>query len=144
MPKTEYRKVLPFSAQKLFDLVLDIESYPKFLPWCVASKIVANDNQVIIADLTVEFKVFKEQYRSEVRFVPYSRIDTEAVSGPFKYLTSGWRFEVISDSSTEISFYIDFELNLSIANIVMNMLFEDAANKMFHAFEERARKIYKN
>jgi coenzyme Q-binding protein COQ10 len=142
MPRVEYNRILPFSIKQLFDLVIDIESYPEFLPWCSASRIISKDPGFLIADLVIKFKIFREQYRSEVSFVPYSQVKTQAISGPFKYLYSEWNFKEILANSTEVSFYIDFELNVSFISTLTNILFEEASHKMLAAFEKRAAEIY--
>ena len=140
MPQLEYKRILPFENKKLFDLVLDIESYPEFLEECSSARIISKDEKKIIADLAIKFKGFEEKYRSEVT-IGNDIIEARATSGPFKYLYNKWKFKKISNTETEIEFFIDFEFNNSLFSGIMNLIFQDSASKMLLAFENRAKSI---
>jgi coenzyme Q-binding protein COQ10 len=142
MPALAYNKILPFSKKQLFDLVIDVDAYKEFLPNCHDSIVISRSEDLIIADLTLEFSHFRETYRSVVQFEPNNFITTKAMSGPFKYLHSHWKFEEYSVSETFISFSIDFELKMSLFTMIINMVLEDSARKMLAAFEKRAREVY--
>jgi coenzyme Q-binding protein COQ10 len=137
MPQLEYKRILPFTDKYLFDLVLDIESYPEFLEECSSAKIISQDNEKIIADLAISFKGFEEKYRSEVT-IGHDIIEARATSGPFQYLYNKWKFNKISETETEIEFFIDFEFNNSLLSGIMNLIFQDRSSKMLLAFEKRA------
>ena len=137
MPQLEYTRILTFEDKKLFNLVLDIESYPEFLEECSAARIISKNETKIIADLAIQFKGFEEKYRSEVTIAD-NLIEARAISGPFKYLYNRWKFKKISNTETEIEFFIDFEFNNSLFSGIMNLIFQDSASKMLLAFENRA------
>lgn len=165
MPSHKEIKTLPYTAKQMFDLVMDIEKYPQFLPWCLAAKItkIHKDNH-LEADLVINFKGFSQKYSSDVRSskisapqsftdansIPLNKgnIDEEylisvaAIDGPFKNLVNSWEFKDIKDGC-EIKFYIDFEFKSVILGKMIGMIFEKATSKMIDAFENRANSIYK-
>lgn len=146
MPSFEQIKVLPYQPQKLFDLVLDVESYPKFLPWCSASRIISENNQEVIAELVIQLKGFSEKYNSrvttEITDDGIYLINTVAISGPFEYLRSTWQF-VPCTAGTELKFFIDFKMESVILDKLIGTYFTKATEKMIVAFENRAKEITK-
>lgn len=147
MPSHKETKTLPYSAKQMFDLVMDIEEYPQFLPWALAAKITKkiNDNH-LEADLVVNFKGFSQKYSSDVR--SSKTIDGEflisvvAIDGPFKNLVNSWQFKDLPNNHCQIEFFIDFEFKSIILGKMIGMVFEKATDKMIDAFETRAQKIY--
>ena len=103
-------RVLPYSAQQMYDLVADVEDYPSFLPWTAAARIRerrdAGDHEVMLADLVISFKVFRERFGSRVLLWPATkRIDTEYIDGPFSHMRSSWSFRDV-DGGSEVSFFV--------------------------------------
>ncbi|AFC71631.1 type II toxin-antitoxin system RatA family toxin [Rickettsia australis] len=146
MTSFEQTKVLPYQLQKLFDLVWDVESYPKFLPWCSASRIISENNQEVIAELVIQLKGFSEKYNSrvtsEITDDGIYLINTIAISGPFKYLKSTWQF-VPCTAGTELKFFIDFKMKSVILDKLIGTYFTKATEKMIIAFEKRAKEVMK-
>lgn len=140
-------KILPYNKQDLFNLVLDVESYPEFLPWCQAARIISRNEQQMIAELVVQFKGFSEKYQS--RIVPRKSsnndyiIEVEAISGPFKYLKNYWQFSDEA-SKTKVEFTIELEFNSIFLAKLMSLFFTNKAEKMIKAFEDRASVKLKN
>lgn len=143
MPTHTEQRLLPYSPGALFDLVADIERYPEFLPWCVACRIRRRDGNVILGDLMVGFKVFRETFTSRVELHRADRIEVQYIDGPFKYLTNRWRFIPRGDG-TEIDFFIDFQFNSRILEAVAGKVFGEAVRRMVSAFEARAHKVLGN
>jgi len=141
MPTYAERRKLPYSPQQLYDLVADVESYPKFLPWCVAARNRSVTERKLISDLVIGFKMLRERFTSEVTLND-RRIDVAYKEGPFKYLTNHWIFEEQADGSTIIDFYVDFEFRSKMLQAVMGALFNEAVKVMVGAFEKRARQLY--
>jgi len=144
MPSLTQKKILPYSAKKMYDLVMDIEKYPEFLPWCKQAKItqiISNEN--LYADLLVNFKNFFEKYTSDVKHGKSSQndyfVDVNAVCGPFKYLVNKWKFREIEHEKCEVEFFIEFKFNSFFLEKMIGGIFERASEKMMVAFEERAR-----
>ena len=128
-------------------MVLDIEKYPQFVPWCLDSKIyekIESENFVEIrADLKVGKKFINETYSS---LVLYSKkkdlISVTNVEGPLKYLKNEWKFKELNNK-TELEFIIDFELKNNFLNVIMKNYFNFGLNKITDAFEQRALKLFK-
>ena len=147
MPKQEENKTVSYTKDQMFDLVADIDRYDEFLPWCNNSKIINTsidgDKKIVIADLEIGYDQFIYTYRSEViLFNDKSQIKVKNLDGPFKYLENNWRFVEINDNDCKIYFDIDFELNISLLDILMKKFFDLAFQKMTQAFIERANDIY--
>ncbi|MDA0902024.1 MAG: type II toxin-antitoxin system RatA family toxin [Proteobacteria bacterium] len=151
MPSHKEHKILPYSAKQMLDLVMDIENYPQFLPWCLAAKIKNHVNEnILIADLVISFKAFSEKYTSEVITHKISdneyRVAVVAIEGPFKNLVNDWHFKDISHNNqpaVSIEFFIDFKFRSLILDKMIGVVFEKATNKMINAFEKRAAELYK-
>ena len=145
MPTLTQVKTLPYSAQKIHDLVMDIEKYPEFLPWCKQAKIIDKiSEENLHADLLFNFKNFLEKYRSDVKHGESEDgyfVDVVAIEGPFKQLINQWNIRDLEDEECEVKFFIEFEFNSFLLNKLIGPIFEKATKKMMSAFEERAGKI---
>ena len=148
MPKHFEKKIVNFTAEQMYQLVADIDSYREFLPWCNDSKIIEvtnidNENKTLIADLEIGYKDLVYTYRSNVLLNDKKlTIQVDFVQGPFKNLDNSWIFKKIDDQSCEIEFFIDFELNIGVLNLLINKFFDKAFKKMVNSFENRANQIY--
>jgi coenzyme Q-binding protein COQ10 len=138
----------PYSTRQLFDLVLDIERYPEFLPWCRAARILEREGGQMKAELVVSFKHITESYVSEVTFSrPASPkeegiIEVRLLQGPFKHLSNHWKFTPMGDGGTEISLALEFQFRSRLLDSVIGMLFGKATSKMALAFKQRADALY--
>ncbi len=142
MPRHAEKRVLPFTPQQLFDLVADIESYPEFLPWCVAARIREREGNHLVSEMVIGFKMFRERFISRVTLDPDGRrIDVAYAEGPFKYLTNHWIFEEHPDGCV-IDFYVEFEFRSRLLQKVIETLFHEAVRRMVRAFETRAHVLY--
>ena len=144
MPKHAERRALPYSAEQMFNLVADVGRYPEFLPWCVATRIRQSTDQVIVADMVIGFKVFRERFTSKVTLLKPDNIKVIYENGPFKYLNNNWNFISVEDNSCEIDFYVDFEFRSRILEKAIGMVFTEAVHRMVNAFEKRADVLYKS
>ena len=147
MPKASVKRLIECNKEQLVDLVLDIESYPKFIPYCLDAKIhekTEEDNLIlIIADLTIGKGPFKATYKSDVRFnKDTDTIQVTNIEGPLKHLDNKWVF-LEKDASTEISFDIDFEIENKFLNIVMSKSFQYGLDKIADSFQKRANDLFK-
>jgi coenzyme Q-binding protein COQ10 len=146
MPSHSETRTLPYSAQQMYDLVADVAQYPEFLPWTAAARIRSRkpegDHEVMLADLVVSFKVFRERFGSRVTLLPErNRIDTEYIEGPFKHLHSRWEFRDVEGGS-EVHFEVDFEFRNVILQKAAGLFFFDAMQRIVRAFEARAKQLY--
>ena len=148
MPQASVKRLIQIEKKNLIDLVLDIDKYPNFIPYCINSKVyernVKGEDIYIIADLTIGKGIFKDTYKSDVRFnKKEDTIYVTNIDGPLKYLENRWYFNQ-KDNMTEVSFDVDFELKNKFLNILMTKSFTYGLNKIADAFQKRAEELFKN
>ena len=146
MPKASVKRLIECNKEQLINLVLDIEKYPTFIPYCLDAKVYEKKEQgdliLIVADLTIGKDPFKDTYKSDVRYnKKESSIYVTNIDGPLKHLDNKWHFTQENDA-TEISFDVDFELKNKFLNIVMTKSFQYGLDKIADAFQERANKLF--
>ena len=146
MPKASVKRSIKCRKEQLINLVLDIEKYPDFVPFCLGSKIhkinEKGDLLLIVADLTIGKGPFKDTYKSDVRF--NKKEDTIYVTnldGPLKHLDNKWYFSE-DNKITKVSFDIDFELKNHFLNIIMTKSFQFGLAKIADAFQKRADELF--
>ena len=147
MPSASIKKKIPCSKENLIKMVLDIEKYPEFVPWCLNGKIYSRndkgDKVEIVADLTIGKSFFNETFKS---FVIYEKstnsIHVTNMDGPLKHLNNKWFFKQIGEIS-EVDFYVQFELKNKILNILINKSFSKGLKKIADSFEKRAALLFK-
>ena len=148
MPKASVKRTINCSKEDLINLVLNIEDYPNFIPYCLNAKIyekkLDNDDQLIIADLTIGKGLFKDTYKSDVKYIKKDGIIlVKNIDGPLKYLDNKWQFIKIG-KLTEVSFDVDFELKNKFLNIIMTKSFKYGLDKIADAFQKRAEELFNN
>ena len=148
MPKASVKRLIECNKNQLIDLVLDIEKYPEFVPFCLDAHVYERNNEgdltLIIADLTIGKGPFKDTYKSDVKFdKKNSTIKVKNIGGPLNHLENIWYFKE-HKSGTEIYFDIDFEIENKFLNIVMTKSFQFGLDKIADAFQQRAEKLFSN
>ena len=146
MPKASVKRLIECEKKDLIELVLDIEKYPEFVPFCFDAKIYENkkdgDLQKIIADLTIGKGPFKDTYKSDVAFNKKTdSIYVKNIEGPLNHLTNNWTFTDKNNGITEITFDIDFEIKNKFLNSLMVVSFQFGLEKIADAFQKRAESI---
>ena len=147
MPKASVKRLIECKKDQLIDLVLDIEKYPEFVPFCLDAHVYEKNNEgdlvLIIADLTIGKGPFKDTYKSDVKFnKKENTIKVTNIGGPLNHLENTWHFKD-RENETEISFDIDFEIENKFLNIVMAKSFQYGLDKIADAFQKRAETLYK-
>ena len=146
MPKASVKRSIECKKEQLIDLVLDIEKYPTFVPFCLDAKIYERNEQadflLIIADLTIGKGPFKDTYKSDVKFnKKEDSIYVTNLDGPLKHLENKWQFKE-ENNFTEVLFEVDFELKNHFLNIIMTKSFQFVLDKIADAFQKRAEKLF--
>jgi coenzyme Q-binding protein COQ10 len=149
------KRFLPYTPAQLFELVAAVDRYPEFLPWCLGARIRlpkkpqgTSNKALMVADLVIGFRMFRERYTSRVTLQPPQRIDVTYVEGPFQYLNNHWIFEPVSRSAdhpvggTMLTFHIEFEFRSTLLQALVGGLFNEAVRRMVAAFEGRAKRLY--
>ena len=148
MPRASVKRLIECKKDELIDLVLDIEKYPTFVPYCIDAKVheknYTHDFINIIADLTIGKGPFKDTYKSDVKFNKKNNsIYVTNIDGPLKHLDNKWTFEDHKEG-TEIYFDVDFEIKNKFLNILMTTSFQYGLDKIADAFQDRANELFKN
>ena len=149
MPKASVKRLIECEKKDLIELVLDIEKYPEFVPFCFDAKIYENkkdgDLQKIIADLTIGKGPFKDTYKSDVAFNKKTdSIYVKNMEGPLNHLTNNWTFSDKNNGITEVTFDIDFEIKNKFLNSLMVVSFQFGLEKIADAFQKRAEELFGN
>jgi len=146
MPKASVKRSIECKKEQLIDLVLDIEKYPFFVPFCLDSKIYERkekgDLLLIVADLTIGKGPLKDTYKSDIKFnKKEDLIYVTNLDGPLKHLENKWYFKE-ENNFTEVSFDVDFELKNHFLNIIITKSFQFGLDKIIDAFQKRADELF--
>ncbi len=149
MPKASVKRLIECKKKDLIDLVLDIEKYPEFVPFCFNAKVYENKEEgnlrKIIADLTIGKGVFKDTYKSDVVYnKKEDSIFVKNIEGPLNHLSNNWIFVDKKNGITEVTFDIDFEIRNKFLNSLMVVSFQFGLEKIADAFQKRAEELFNN
>ena len=147
MPKASVKRLIECKKEQLIDLVLDIEKYPEFVPFCMGAKVYEKKEKgnllLIVGDLTIGKGPFIDTYKSDVKYnKKEDSIFVTNLDGPLKHLENTWHFKE-ENNMVEVFFEIDFELKNKFLNIVMTRSFQFVLGKIAEAFQKRAEKLFK-
>ena len=136
-------KHLQYAARDLYDIIIDVDRYHEFLPWCVASRVrEKRDDGSLIADLSIGYGSLREMFTSHVVGDPDTMtVDTTQHNGPFRHMRSRWSLKNETNGGTTISFEIEFEFRSVLLQKLIGAVFESAAHKMISAFEKRVSQL---
>ncbi|WP_394753922.1 type II toxin-antitoxin system RatA family toxin [Crenothrix sp.] len=142
MTTVEKSALVKFSALQMFELVNDIESYPKFLPWCSASRIIKRGEDFIEAELLIAKGGFKKAFSTRNKIDDNGKITVSLLDGPFSYLEGSWNFLPLRENASKISLNLEFEMAGKLANLAFGAVFNQICNTMVGAFTQRAKDVY--
>ena len=134
--------LLPFSAQQLYDLVEDFESYPQFLPWCKSARLISRNEQELCAELEVARVGIHQKFSTCNRLRPPESMDIALERGPFKRLHGGWRFHTLAPNACKIELELEFEFSGRLIDTAFGAVFNQVANTLVDAFCKRAHEVY--
>ena len=138
MRSFEETRVIACCAEKMFDVVMDIEAYPQFLPWVADATLLTTDEGELTAELVADLAGSRHSFKTVDRFVANKLIEIRLLDGPFRFLESVWTFEVVDEDSCRVHFSIEFEFRSMMLDIVASPIFSTACKSMVQAFEQRA------
>lgn len=149
MRKFETVRTVAHSAEKMFDLVADVERYPEFVPLCAGLRVIEEtiegDRRIRIADMSVAYKALSETFRCKVtENRAANQITVQYLTGPFKSLNNVWTFEGRDDNSSDVRFYIAYEFRSRVFQMIAGAVFDRAFSKFAEAFEQRADQVYRD
>lgn len=142
MPAIRETRRLPYTAEQMFDLVADVDKYPEFLPWVVATRVRNDSETEMTADMLVGFKALREKFTSKVVKHRPDTINVHYIDGPLRDLDNDWTFRDVGEGGCEIDFCVEFTFKNMMFEALAGQYFDRAFRKMVNAFEERAAQLY--
>jgi ribosome-associated toxin RatA of RatAB toxin-antitoxin module len=140
----ERQAIVPYSTARMYALVEDIESYPRFLPWCSRTEVVARSARRAVATIHVDFRGVQQAFTTENRMRPAERIEMALVRGPFKNLAGEWRFRALSAAGCRVELALAYQLASPLLGRVVGPVFDHIANTFVDAFVRRADALYRS
>ena len=142
MPRVEKSVLIERSAQQMFDLVEDVESYPQFLPWCNQTRVDFRDESKTVATLHVNFHGVKSHFTTEnAKKIPLW-MDMKLVDGPFRSLLGEWRFKPLAENACKVEFQLSYEFSSKLFEKIIGPVFNQITNTFVEAFVKRAGQVY--
>ena len=134
--------IMPHSAARLYALVEDIESYPRFLPWCVAAEVQSRSAEATRARLTVAVRGVKHSFTTQNENRAPAAIDLKLVEGPFRHFAAHWRFHALGAQAARIEFAMEYEFTSRAVAAALGPVFHAIADTLVDAFKRRADAVY--
>ena len=131
-----------YSTAQMFDLVDDIESYPKFLPWCKRASVESRSSEFVEATLDIGLGGVNKKFSTRNHLMQPKQIGIELLKGPFKSLEGAWTFEEHENGGTDVALVLEFDVTHSPLNMVFALLFEEVVRSQITAFIDRAETLY--
>ena len=144
MTRIEKSALVKFSAQQMFDLVNDIESYPQFLPWCSGTRILSHSENIIEGEISISKGGFEKKFSTRNTLELGQKMVVELLDGPFAHLSGEWNFLPVREGASKISLDLDFEMSGVLANLAFGAVFNQICNTMVASFTARAKEVYVN
>jgi ribosome-associated toxin RatA of RatAB toxin-antitoxin module len=133
---------VPFSAEAMFNLVCDVESYPEFLPWCTATELQSRSESEVLATLAIGYRSLNIEFTTRNMFCASEWMTMHLVEGPFSSLEGRWTFNSLGDDGCEVALRMDFDFSSSVKDMLFGMAFETICNELIDAFVKRAHDLY--
>jgi len=142
MRKISRSALVPYSAEEIYALVEDVDSYPLFLPWCRDVEVHSREGNVVEVTLELHRGKVSKRFRTRNTMYPTDSMDLALVGGPFRHLSGGWRFLSLGDAGSKVSLDLEFEFDSRILDLMIGAFFEDTCNSLVDAFTKRAADVY--
>lgn len=142
MRQVERSAIVPYAAQKMFDLVADVEAYPDFLPGCTGARVHSRSGNEVVAGISLAKGPLRTEFRTRNQLLEASRITMELESGPFSQLDGAWEFTPLGEEGSRVALSIRFTFDSRMADMLLGPAFESICNGLVDAFVNRARAVY--
>ena len=134
--------IVPYSAHQMFELVADIPSYPKFLPWCGGARIVSTQGDEVIAAIDIAYSGVHRTFSTRNLLQRDKMMEIQLLEGPFSYLQGFWQFKALDEQSSKISLDLEFDVANRIVGLALTPVFSNIANQLVDRFHRRATDLY--
>lgn len=142
MHRIERSALVRHSAEDMYDLVNDVESYPEFLEWCRSSQIFVNEPERMEAELEISWKGLHKVFTTHNHLLRPEKIELNLVTGPFKYMRGIWEFHALRDDACKVSMDIEFEFSNALSNMLFSSIFSQICGSLMQSFCDRADAVY--
>lgn len=134
--------IVPYTSRQMFELVNNVEDYPRFLPWCQSSQVISRNKKELVASLTVNWKGIHKSFTTRNQLFPYERMDINLVNGPLQHLEGIWTFQALGEKACKIMLDLEFEFTGNFIDKLFQPIFQHIANTLVDAFCKRAAELY--
>jgi len=131
-----------YSAEQMYALVNDVESYPLFLPGCASTELISRNNNELVASLTISKMGVNQTFTTRNKLQYPERMELSLVDGPFSRFVGVWNFQRLSDEACKVSFDMDFEVSSKVTGMALGVVFKQMATTMVDSFVQRAKQVY--
>jgi len=142
MTVVEKSALVKFSAHQMYDIVEDVESYPKFLPWCEGSRILSRNDNIVEAELQIAKGGFRKTFATRNILDAGGKISISLINGPFSYLEGVWNFMPLREDASKITLDLEFEMSGKLVSLAFGAVFHQICNTMVSSFTQRAKQVY--
>lgn len=142
MTRIDRSALVNFSADQMFELVNDIESYPQFMQGCTAARIISADGDELVGELTLSKAGIKQTFTTRNLLVPGRRMSMELIEGAFRSFSATWYFKPLTENACKVSLEMEFEFAGGLMDFAMERLFTSSANSLVDAIVQRAQLVY--
>ena len=134
--------IVPYSAQQMFELVADIPSYPKFLPWCGGARIISTQGDEVVAAIDIAYSGVHRTFSTRNLLQRDKMMEIQLLEGPFSYLQGFWQFKALDEQACKISLDLEFDVANRIVGLALTPVFSNIANQLVDRFHRRATELY--
>ncbi|MBB6186199.1 type II toxin-antitoxin system RatA family toxin [Rhodanobacter sp. MP7CTX1] len=134
--------LVKYSPAQMFDLVNEVEAYPKRFPWCASAEILESENNVLVARLDLKFAGFHQSFTTRNSVDPPKRLQMDLVDGPFRSLEGVWDFIALGDAGCKVAFALDFDYAGRLGGSALKLGFQGLAGRMVGDFCREAERVY--
>jgi ribosome-associated toxin RatA of RatAB toxin-antitoxin module len=134
--------LVPYSAESMYALVADVETYGEFLPWCGGARVLARDGDIVTAAVDIAYRGVHKTFTTRNTLTPGRQMELRLVDGPFRQLHGHWRFEPLDDKASKVSLELHFEFANRLLGLAIGPVFESIANGLVDSFRQRAEALY--
>lgn len=134
--------LVKYSPAQMFDLVNDVEAYPKRFPWCAGAEVIERTDDVLVARLDLKFAGLRQSFTTRNTVNPPARLHMSLVDGPFEALDGVWEFTALGDAGCKITFALDFEYANRLGGAALKLGFQSLASRMVDDFCREAEQVY--
>lgn len=142
MTRIDRSALVMHSAQQMYELVNDIESYPAFMHGCQKATVLSRSDTEVVGELSLGVAGLQHSFTTRNVLVPGEQMQMSLVEGPFKNFSAAWHFKALGENACKVSLQMEFDFSGGIMGFALEKLFNHSANTLVDALVERANAVY--